>query len=237
MVARVSVLPSAAEKPRYVAEMFGRIAGRYDLMNSLMSFGQDARWRRIVAEAVSAHKPKDVLDVGTGTGHLAEAVQRAAPEANVIGADFSLPMLRRARVTTVAADALRLPFKDAQFDAVVSGFLVRNLADLQQGIDEQVRVLRPGGRLVILETTPGPIGMMRPFYQLYFSYLVPLVGWLIAGDATAYTYLPESTLAFVEPTRLHAMLREAGLTRVSSRRLTFGTVAITTGTRRSSDRR
>jgi demethylmenaquinone methyltransferase/2-methoxy-6-polyprenyl-1,4-benzoquinol methylase len=151
--------------------------------------------------------------------------------------DFALPMLRRAQIDVAAADALRLPFADARFDAVVSGFLVRNLADLRRGIDEQVRVLRPGGRLVILETTPGPSGLLRPLYTLYFRYIVPRVGGLIAGDATAYTYLPESTLAFLEPDRLVELLRDAGLRDVSARRLTFGCVAITQARKPDSDRR
>jgi demethylmenaquinone methyltransferase/2-methoxy-6-polyprenyl-1,4-benzoquinol methylase len=237
MVARVSVLPSTIDKPRYVSEMFGRIAERYDLMNTLMTFGQDARWRRVVAEMVAAVNPKQVLDVGTGTGHLAEAVQRAAPGANVVGADFTLPMLRRARIAVVAADALVLPFADAQFDAVVSGFLVRNLADVASGVAEQTRVLKPGGVLLVLETTPGPTGVLRPLYQAYFRNMLPLAGGLIAGDSSAYTYLPESTLAFVEPTRVAQVLREAGLNSVKTRRLMFGCVAVTEGRKSQSDRR
>jgi|SRR5579871_3970306 len=212
--------------------MFGRIAPRYDLMNTLMTFGQDARWRRIVAQAVPRVGPgAHVLDVGAGTGRLAEAVQADDPSRRVVGVDFALEMLRQAddAVQMAAGDAQRLPFADARFDAVVSGFLVRNLSDTERGLREQVRVLRPGGTLAILETTPGPPGWLRPGYRLYFRRVVPLLGRLIAGDASAYTYLPESTLAFVEPSRLVAMLESCGLHEVRTRGLMFGTVALTVG--------
>jgi demethylmenaquinone methyltransferase/2-methoxy-6-polyprenyl-1,4-benzoquinol methylase len=183
------VLPATEEKPRYVEAMFERIAPRYDLMNSLMTLGQDSRWRGAVAEVLRAAHVRRVLDVGTGTGRLASAIA-ALSGVEVVGVDFTLGMLRRAprRVRVAAADALRLPFADNQFDAVVSGFLVRNLAEVERGIAEQVRVLRPGGLLVVLETTPGPTGVLRLPYRLYFRNLVPLLGGLIAGDARAYTY-------------------------------------------------
>jgi demethylmenaquinone methyltransferase/2-methoxy-6-polyprenyl-1,4-benzoquinol methylase len=231
------VLPSLGDKPRYVAEMFGRIAGRYDLMNTLMTGGLDQRWRRIVAsEALSPQSSVlsphlDVLDVGTGTGKLARAIEEAAPSSRVVGVDFTEGMLRVAprHLLLAGADALQLPFANAQFDAVVCAFLVRNLADVPQGIAEQVRVLRPGGKLVILETTPGPPGLLRPLYRLCFRYLVPRLGQLIAGDPSAYTYLPESTLAFLEPLRLADVLRTCGLHEVKVRRLALGSVAITDG--------
>jgi demethylmenaquinone methyltransferase/2-methoxy-6-polyprenyl-1,4-benzoquinol methylase len=224
-----AVLPSVADKPRYVAAMFGRIAPRYDLMNTLMTGGQDSRWRRIVAESLSLGENASVLDVGTGTGKLAEAVRRAQPRARVTGVDFTLPMLRQAHgnLLFAGADALKLPFADGQFDAVVSGFVMRNLADVPAGIAEQVRVLRPGGQLVVLETTPGPPNLLRPLFRLYFRRLVPVLGQLIAGDESAYTYLPESTLAFLEPDRLAGVLRETGLVDVQVRRLALGSVAVT----------
>ena len=224
-----TVLPSVTDKPRYVAAMFGRIAPRYDFMNTLMTGGQDSRWRRIVAETLVLGDQAQVLDVGTGTGKLAEAVRRAAPHAQVTGVDFTLPMMRQARhhVRFAGADALKLPFADDQFDAVVSGFVMRNLADVPAGLAEQARVLRPGGQLVVMETTPGPPNLLRPVFRLYFRRLVPLLGQLIAGDESAYTYLPESTLAFLEPDRLAGVLRQTGLVDVRVRRLAFGSVAVT----------
>jgi demethylmenaquinone methyltransferase/2-methoxy-6-polyprenyl-1,4-benzoquinol methylase len=212
--------------------MFGRIAPRYDLLNTLMTFGQDARWRRNVAATLPPlGTGARVLDVGTGTGRLGEAVQAIDPTWQVVGVDFTLPMLRYGSSTVwkAAGDAQRLPFADAQFDAVVSGFLVRNLADIERGLREQVRVLRPGGALVVLETTPGPPGWPRPLHRLYFRHVVPVLGNLIAGDASAYTYLPESSLAFLQPARLAALLQASGLHEVSSRALMLGSVALTIG--------
>jgi demethylmenaquinone methyltransferase/2-methoxy-6-polyprenyl-1,4-benzoquinol methylase len=209
--------------------MFGRIAPRYDLMNTLMTGGQDSCWRRIVADSLVLGDLAQVLDVGTGTGKLAEAVRRAKPGARVTGVDFTLPMLRQAPsdLLVAGADALKLPFADETFDAVVSGFVMRNLADVPAGLAEQARVLRPGGQLVVMETTPGPPNLLRPLFRLYFRRIVPLLGQLIAGDESAYTYLPESTLAFLEPDRLAGVLREAGLIDVQIRRLALGSVAVT----------
>ena len=213
--------------------MFGRIAARYDLLNTLMTFGQDARWRRAVADTIAcAGSSARVLDVGTGTGRLAQAIQQRYAAARVVGLDFTLPMLRHAPsgLRLAAADAQRLPCADSQFDAVVSGFLVRNLADLERGIAEQVRVLRPGGTLVILETTPGPRRWpLSALYLAYFRYVVPQLGRLLAGDASAYTYLPESTLSFVEPARLAELLRRFGLDDVHIRSFALGCVAVTSG--------
>jgi demethylmenaquinone methyltransferase/2-methoxy-6-polyprenyl-1,4-benzoquinol methylase len=213
--------------------MFGRIAARYDLLNTLMTFGQDARWRQAVADDLaSVGRSARVLDVGTGTGRLARAIQDRYPAARVVGLDFTLPMLRHAPggLRLAAADAQRLPCSDSQFDAVVSGFLVRNLGDLEQGLAEQVRVLRPGGLLVILETTPGPRRWpLSALYLTYFRHVVPQLGRLLAGDASAYTYLPESTLSFVEPARLAELLGRFGLHDVHIRSFALGSVAVISG--------
>ena len=211
--------------------MFGRIARRYDLMNTLMTLGQDRAWRRAVAEQLPL-TARRVLDAGTGTGKLAAAVAARLPQAKVVGVDFAVPMLRWGRVPlALAADALVLPFPARTFDAVVSAFVVRNLANVRQGLAEQVRVLRPGGRLVVLEITPGPSGPHRVLFRLYFRGLVPLLGGLIAGDAAAYTYLPESAAAFLEPERLCEVLRDLGLVDLQTRRLAVGSVAVVAGSR------
>ncbi len=232
MQAGVSGLPSAADKPRFVSRMFDRIARRYDVMNTLMTLGMDQLWRRVVAGSIGT--PTQVLDVGTGTAKLAQAIQRQHPGARVYGVDFSELMLRAgARAVPLAtADALALPFADASFDAVTSAFLVRNLADLPRGVQEQARVLRTGGRLAILETTPGPRNVLRPLFRLYFRGLVPILGSLIAGDPHAYTYLPESSAAFAEPEAVAAVLERNGFGAVAIRRLAFGCVAIVSAERR-----
>jgi demethylmenaquinone methyltransferase/2-methoxy-6-polyprenyl-1,4-benzoquinol methylase len=221
-------LPAASEKPRFVAAMFGRIAGRYDLMNTIMTLGRDDAWRRLLARSVG--NPRTVLDVGTGTGKLASQLAAQLPQARIVGVDFSEPMLRASatpRTTPlVAADALMLPFQDDSFDAVTSAFLVRNLADVRAGIAEQARVLRSGGSLVVLDTTPGPRNWLRPLARLYFDRAVPLLGRLIAGDKDAYTYLPASSAAFLEPEDLAQVLRTHGLQDPTVRRLALGCVAL-----------
>ncbi len=236
------ILPSAEEKPRFVEAMFGRIAERYDLMNTLMTMGMDRGWRETLAGEVRPPSGSRVLDVGAGTGKLAQAIARTMDGGLVVAADFTLPMMLAGRpsvatsqvggrVVFAAADARWLPFADGELDVVVSAFLVRNLPDVRQGLREQARVLRAGGRLAVLEITPGPPNLLRPLYRLYFRRVVPALGRLIAGDPTAYTYLPESAAAFLEPDRLAALVREVGLTDVRQRRLALGTVALTTGTK------
>ncbi len=236
------VLPTVDEKPRFVEAMFGRIARRYDVMNTVMTLGMDRGWRRAVAGAARPPSDGRVLDIGAGTGKLALAIARAMGDGQVVAADFTLAMMRAGRpdlwkdtsgrrVAFAAADGQSLPFPDASFDAVVSAFLVRNLADIRTGLREQARVLRPGGRLAILEITPGPPNRLRPLFRLYFRRVVPVLGGLIAGDPSAYTYLPESAAAFLEPDRLAALLHESGLEDVAVRRMALGTVALTTGTK------
>jgi demethylmenaquinone methyltransferase/2-methoxy-6-polyprenyl-1,4-benzoquinol methylase len=233
-------LPTQVEKSAYVRAMFGRIAGRYDLMNTLMTFGQDRRWRRQVAMMARPPTSGLALDVGTGTGKLAQALAQRMPRGRVVGVDFTQAMLvegrrsrsvRHAALELVVGDATQLPFADGCFDAVVSGFLVRNLAELETGLREQVRLLRPGGRLVVLEVTPRPMELVRPLFWLYFRRVVPVLGGLLAGDAAAYTYLPVSTAAFAEPERVAELLREVGLRDLAIRRLALGSVALISGAR------
>ncbi len=220
--------------------MFTRIAGRYDLMNSLMTGGRHHAWRRLTAAAVAGAPAGLALDLATGTGDLALAVRAAAPGRTVIGADFSEAMLRHARaklwargergVTLLAADALALPFADQTFACVTSAFLLRNLADLAGGLEEMRRVTRPGGLVAALEITrPGVPGWDAAF-GLYFNRLVPLIGAAVAGDRAAYTYLPQSVERFVTPRELAQMMDKAGLHDVRYRRLALGTIAVHVGT-------
>ena len=224
------------ERSEYVQGMFDGIAERYNLMNRIISAGQDMKWRREAVAAAALPRDGALLDIATGTGDIAfEAVKRH-PEARVVGADFALGMMqvgRRAErygaaVDWTAADALRLPFADGSFDAVVSGYLMRNVIDIAGALAEQRRVLKPGGRIVILDTSPPPRNAMRPLIMLHLKLGIPLLGRLIAGRsaADAYRYLPESTQAFKSAPELAAAVAEAGFSEVQYRTFMFGTIAL-----------
>lgn len=213
-----------------VQRMFDRIAPVYDAMNRVMTAGLDRRWRAAtVRESV---RPGDrVLDACCGTGDLAVAA-RAAGAGDVVGADFSERMLERARrkapeLEWVQADVLALPFEEASFDAAVVGFGIRNVADLGAALDELRRVLRPGGRLGILEITT-PRGVLAPFYRLWFDRIVPLLGGILPGGE-AYTYLPASVRRFPGPEELAAELGRHGFAAVRFRLLAGGIVALHVG--------
>ena len=213
-----------------VRRMFDRIAPVYDSMNLVMTAGLDRRWRRAtVRETVRAGDR--VLDACCGTGDLAVAA-RAAGAGRVVGVDFSERMLERARrkapeLEWVSADVLALPFEDASFDAAVVGFGVRNVEDLEAAVRELRRVLRPGGRLGILEITT-PRGLLRPFYRLWFDRVVPLLGRLLPGG-DAYTYLPASVRRFPGPEELAQLLGACGFQAVRFRLFAGGIVALHVG--------
>ena len=213
-----------------VQRMFDRIAPVYDAMNRVVTAGLDRRWRRLTAEAVV--RPGDaVLDACCGTGDLARAAwQRGA--GHVIGIDFSERMLERARrkvpeLEWKQADVLALPFEDAHFDAAVVGFGIRNVENLEAGIRELRRVLKPGGRLGVLEITT-PRGALAPFYKLWFDRVVPLLGRALPGGS-AYTYLPASVRRFPGPEELGDLFRERGFRDVQIRLFAGGIVALHVG--------
>lgn len=222
-------------RPPTVARMFGHIATRYDLLNTLMTFGLDAGWRRRAVVAAEPPPTGRALDVGTGTGALARALAAAMPRGHVVGVDFAPEMLavaaRRGGARYVLADALRLPFADATFDCVTSAFVVRNVADIRQAFREQARVVRPGGRVVCVELTRPRLPLFRHAFALYFHYWVPLLGGLVAGAPAAYRYLPESVERFPAPATLAGLMRAAGLVDVRWERLGLGTVALHVGHR------
>ncbi len=217
--------------PDAVRTMFDRIAPVYDVMNRVMTGGLDVRWRRLAARAVV--RPGDhVLDAACGTGDLALAAARAGA-AMVTGVDFSEQMLARARRKApafewVAGDLLALPFADGAFDAATIGFGIRNVADLELSLRELRRVLRPGGRLAILEITQAR-GALRPFFSLWFDRTVPVLGKLLPGGS-AYTYLPASVRRFPPAEELAELMVAAGFRDVSFRLLGGSIVALHTGT-------
>jgi demethylmenaquinone methyltransferase/2-methoxy-6-polyprenyl-1,4-benzoquinol methylase len=223
-----------------VRGMFDRIAGVYDLMNSAMTAGLHHQWRERAVDRAEVGPGSDALDVCCGTGDLAlELRRRIGPDGRVVGSDFSEPMLELARrksgdeglpVEFGWADALELPYGSRSFDAVTIGFGARNLADLERGLAEMARVLRPGGRMVILEITRPQREPLASFYSLWFDRLVPVLGSL-AGDSEAYSYLPESVRSFPEPRALAGLIDEAGFSDIRWLLLAGGIIAIHSATR------
>jgi len=220
---------SGTLEPESVRGMFDRIAPIYDVMNHVMTAGLDRRWRKLAAQEVVW--PGDrVLDACCGTGDLAVEAERRG--GRVVGLDFSERMLERARkksgaIEWVQGDALELPFGDGEFDAATVGFGVRNLADLEGGLRELARVLRPGGKLAVLEITR-PRGLLKPFFRLWFDVFVPLLGKVLPGGK-AYTYLPASVRRFPGPDDLTALFERAGFADVRYRLLGGGSVALHVG--------
>ncbi len=220
----------------YVQAMFAHIARRYDLMNRLMTAGQDVRWRREVVQRAALPAGGRLLDLGAGTGDLAREARRQEPQAYIIAADFTLAMMRvgqsrlrqrgLAALNWCGADALRLPFPDGQFDAVVSGFLLRNVADLPQALHEQHRVLKTGGRIVVLDTTRPPRNLLSPFINMHLKYIIPTLGRLVSGHSQAYAYLPDSTQVFLSAEALAECLEQGGFSQVGYRLRMFSTVAV-----------
>lgn len=228
-------------KAEYVGTMFDTIAPRYDLMNRLMTFGLDRRWRDDVVARAAPPAGGSVLDVATGTGDIAIALAgRVGPRGAVIATDFSRGMMRpgpgkAARagvggtVRFIAADALDLPFPDDSFDCVTTGFAMRNVTDIERAFREMRRVTKPGGRVVCLEVAKPGLPPVRFLHQSYFNHVVPLLGRVITGSGEAYRYLPESARNFPPPPTLAAIMERAGLCDVRFRRLTLGAVAVHTG--------
>ena len=230
------------EKRRYVADLFSRISRRYDLMNTFMTFGMDRRWRKTAARQAMEGLEGLVLDVATGTGDLALELGRVVGVTEVVGMDLLNPMVSRAiskvarapqpaPVTFMVGDALSLPFPDDSFACVTSAFSLRNLPDLEAALREMVRVTRPGGRVLSLETMPVDKGMSRPLVRFHFRRIVPLLGALITFDRAAYTYLPQSVDRFLSPSRLADLFREVGLEAVQHHSLALGAVHLHWGTK------
>ena len=218
------------ERAKRVQKMFTKIAGRYDIMNRLMTAGQDIRWRKQVIAHAKLDAGDSLLDLGAGTGDLAREALRQQPASSALAADFTLEMMRAGKkhgqLDWSAADALNLPFPNERFDALVSGFLMRNVTDVPRALNEQRRVLKPGGRIVILDTTRPRKNILTPFINIYLNYVIPTLGQLLTGERDAYTYLPDSTKGFLSAEELAVHMAAAGFKEINFSVEMFGTVAI-----------
>ncbi len=225
-----------------VKEMFSGIAGRYDLLNHVLSLNIDKRWRRIVADElrITLDDPNaTVLDVACGTGDLSLELNRSA-KARIIGTDFCRPMLSvakektvtaNARIPYIEADAMRLPFPDGKFDAVTIAFGLRNLPNFENGLRELNRVLKSGGKLAVLECSHPPVPVFRQIYSFYFNRILPRIGGLVSGSSGAYRYLPNSVSTFPEQKVLVELMEQTGFTAVKYKNLTGGIAAIHVGSK------
>jgi demethylmenaquinone methyltransferase / 2-methoxy-6-polyprenyl-1,4-benzoquinol methylase len=233
---------TTSEQARRVREMFATIAARYDLLNHLLSVNVDKRWRRLVAKTLSAtlsRREARVLDVACGTGDLSLTLCKSG-EARIVGVDFCRPMLAIAAhkvsksgfsLPLVEGDALALPFADRSFEAVTIAFGLRNLTSVESGFKEFFRVLKPEGKVAILEFSKPRPPLLRSLFSVYFTKLLPVLGGLISGSKSAYEYLPDSVSRFPDQNELSNLMTQAGFEEVVFRNLTGGIAALHVGTR------
>ena len=230
---------AAREHASRVRAMFSTIAGRYDLLNHVLSGNVDKRWRRIVATRVRERLPSSsacVLDVACGTGDLSLTLFEITG-AGVVGTDFCRPMLDIAagktsgRIRLIEGDALDLPFRDGTFDAATIAFGLRNLSNVESGLAELSRVLKPGGWVAVLEFSRPANAILRPLFNLYFRRVLPLMGGLVSGSLSAYTYLPASVQKFPDQSQLSLLMEQAGFVQVGYENLTGGIAALHLGKR------
>jgi demethylmenaquinone methyltransferase/2-methoxy-6-polyprenyl-1,4-benzoquinol methylase len=230
------------EHAQRVREMFGKIATRYDLLNHLLSGNIDRRWRRLVAKALETTLSSGearVLDVACGTGDLSWTLLESG-KAVIVGVDFCRPMLQIAKdkasrhrlaIPFIEGDALQLPFADQSFDAATIAFGLRNLASVEAGFQELFRILKPGGRIAVLEFSRPRMPVVRSLFNVYFTNLLPLLGGWISGSKSAYEYLPASVSRFPDQTELASIMSSSGFDAVTFRNLTGGIAALHMGTR------
>lgn len=229
--------------PESIRKLFDSISPRYDLLNHLLSLNMDLYWRKMAVQELKGFQGW-ILDIATGTGDVAiEIVHQNGHQRKVFGLDFSEPMVKGARqkllkkdlFKTIAlslGDALSLPFRENTFSASIIAFGLRNILDKEQALSEMVRVIKGGGKVIILEFTLPKRGLIKRLYPIYFKRVLPWVGGLISGDKGAYAYLPESVSYFRYPEHYEEMLKRSGLENVGSRRLTFGIASIIAGTKK-----
>lgn len=234
MYKQESVTPyGEGSKQEQIRRMFDKIAPSYDRLNHALSLGIDRRWRRTAVDALGIHQPQQILDIATGTGDFALLLAKRIKPQHIVGADISEGMMAVGRekvkeeglqnvISFQYEDCMQLSFPDGSFDAVTSSYGVRNFQNLDKGLQEMQRVLRPGGHLLIVELTPPPSFPMKQLFWIYAHVVMPLLGRLISHDDSAYTYLPASMEAFPQPEQMEGILRKAGFTEVQWRRFTFG---------------
>ncbi|MBI4788532.1 MAG: ubiquinone/menaquinone biosynthesis methyltransferase [Chloroflexi bacterium] len=227
----------SSDKAAYVRTMFDHIAHRYDLMNTVMTFGQHQNLRRAAARLAQPPRNGLALDLATGTGDFGAALREVEPTCRVVGVDFALEMMGVGRVkydgsiTFAAGDMLQLPISSSQFDCTVNGFVLRNVTDVRQAFAEMYRVLKSGGRAVSLEITSPRTPVWRSIFGLYFDHAMPRIGGWLSGDAEAYRYLPQSVHAFLAPEQVAELMRAVGFRDVAVRRVMLGTMAVYVGTK------
>ena len=229
---------SSLSKKEQVATMFDNIAGNYDFLNHFLSLGIDIFWRKRLVRKLQKQKPQNILDVATGTADLAIAMMKIKPF-NVVGIDISNGMLEVGRkkikqqdlektIQLQQADSEDLPFEDATFDAVTVSFGARNFENLQKGLSEMARVLKPGGKIYILEFSKPTLFPFKQLYDFYFKFVLPLIGKLLSKDNVAYSYLPESVKAFPHGKELNSIIENCGYTNAKNHPLTMGIASIYT---------
>jgi len=213
--------------------LFSRIARQYDLVNHIMTGWQDNRWRKFTVGQLKIPPSALVLDIGSGNGQLIEEISRQYPGCQSVAADLTLAMMEIGRerfppalTDWTAADAANLPFQDEKFDGVISGFLIRNLADIFQGLKSQYRVLKPGGRIAILDTTKPSNHVLAPLIRFYMTKIIPAIGGLITNNKEAYAYLNDSTEGFLRAEELAATLAAVGFRKVTYRQFAFGMITV-----------
>ncbi|MFZ4387556.1 MAG: ubiquinone/menaquinone biosynthesis methyltransferase [Chthoniobacterales bacterium] len=223
------------ENPELVRGLFSDIAGRYQVVNHLLSGGLDFYWRAIAVRLIRPWNPATVLDVATGTGDLAMAIRKTCPDARVVGADFCAPMLNVARKNglpeLVVADGMNLPFADQNFDVVTAAFGLRNMASWETGLSEMARVLKPGGHLLILDFSLPTLPVIRPLYRAYLHHVLPIMAGIVTGRKDAYEYLGVSIEQFPSGNKMTSLIESCGFKNAMAHPLTLGTVSIYTAIR------
>lgn len=228
-------------KKEQVAEMFDNVSYNYDFLNRLLTFGIDMRWRKLVVKTIAEKKPETVLDIATGTGDFVIMLAKIKPK-RIVGLDLSQGMLdigiQKIRdrklddlIEMIQGDSENLPFQDDSFDAITVGFGVRNFENLDKGLQEIRRVLKPNGIFVVLETSQPEGFIMKPLFKFYSKYIIPTVGKLFSKDKSAYDYLPESAAAFPYGEKFNNILQKNGFINTTNKPLTFGIASMYTATK------